>query len=215
MGSIRDVDLEKYHGDWKFLLYKTTGPVPFRGAVEPVAVTFRAEKLTLPGRIYGGGGIKTAQVWILSDRIIPPAALRQFGFTFQGKTSEDGREDGVDYQAKHVPGSFAEILRGNARLAPPLAALAQAGAVYRLDGFPLAVQPGVWSSECELAFSTFSSPRHLPDSVHAAEDEAAKARAGRGCGCRTAGSGAATVGLLAIELTLLRASRTSRARRRT
>jgi hypothetical protein len=213
-GSIRDVDLEKYRGDWKFLLYKVNGPVPLRGALEPVGVTFRAEKLTLPGRIYGGGGIKQAQVWVYSDRIIPPAALRQFGFTFQGKTTEDGREDGIDYQTKHVPASLAGIWRGNARLAPPLAALAGAGALYRLDGFPLAVQPGVWSSECELAFSTFSSPRHLPDSVHAAEDEAAKAREG-GCGCRTAGPGAAAAPFALLAVTLLRASRRSRARRRT
>ena len=188
-GTLRDVDLEKYQGDWTFLLYRTGTPVPLRGAVEPLAVTFRAEKLTLPGRIFGGGGIKQAQVWVFSDRIIPPAALRQFGFTFQGKTSEDGREDGVDYQAKHVPATLASILRANASVAAPLPPLAIGGAVYRLDGFPLAVQPGVWSSECELAFSTFSSPRRLPDSVHAAEDEAAKAREQQGCGCSAPGGG--------------------------
>ena len=218
-GALRDVDLDKYHGDWTFLIYRTGTPVPLRGAIEPVSVTFRADKLTLPARIYGGGGIRQAQVWIYSDRIIPPAALRQFGFSFQGKTSEDGRQDGVDYQSKHMPASLAGILRANARVAPPLPPLAGGGAVYRLDGFPLAVQPGVWSSECELAFSTFSSPRRLPESVHAAEDEAAKAREQQGCGCVASGGAGPSgfpvgVAALALMLTPRRATRRSRARRR-
>ncbi len=203
-GEIRASDLAKYRGEWSFLVARTGSPAPLIGRMDPVAVTFRADKLTIPARIYGRTGAREAQVWIFSDRIIPPAGLRSFGFTFAGKYHEDGRQDGVDYQAKHFPQGLKAVVKAAAKVAPPLVPLASQGAVYRLDGIPLAVQPGVWSSECELPFSTFSSPRKMPGHVDRIVDEAARqAEADEGCGCRTTRRGALPASALACAAAFL------------